>query len=87
MIIGRDSKIEERPGTWVWASLDGEAKAEALPHAASLGTLRSRSQAVGRVTRSGHESLKSPFWVQKQTLHPTPLCRALLIKRGITSFW
>lgn len=48
MISGRDSKVEERPKTWVWASLDGEAKAEALLHSASLRTLGSRNRAGSR---------------------------------------
>lgn len=58
---GRERKVEEGPDTRVWATLDGEVKAEALPPAASRGNVGSRSKAVGQVMGSGQESLEDPF--------------------------
>lgn len=54
----------QRPGS---GCLDGEAKVAALPAAASLGTVGSRSKEEGQVTGPDQQSLQSTFWVQEQT--------------------
>ena len=69
MVSGIYSKIEERqtPGS---GSLWMVRQRLRSYHMQSPWRLGSRGQAVEQSDKSDHESLESPFWVQKQTRTP-----------------